>query len=251
MAGPDAIFRVDSFEGQQLPPKAQIKSIHVTRDQFAAETEQPGSTFVDVITQPGIGPIRGGANFSFRDGSMSAQEPVHADQGGRADRAATGSTSAARWSRRRAIFRCGERAEPVHHAEPERRAAERAAAIRRVEAATAVRERSNVNGLFDYALTRDQTLRFGYSQNNNSRGNQGIGAYDLPERAFTADQQPLHVPRARGRADWPAGLHQHAGDDDVDGLRVDSRPSRRRRSSCRMRSRAAARSRPAACTART
>ena len=67
------IIRVDSFEGQQLPPKSQIKSIHVTRDQFAAETEQPGSTFVDVITQPGVGPIRGGANFSFRDGSMSAK----------------------------------------------------------------------------------------------------------------------------------------------------------------------------------
>src|SRR5260221_9189296 len=73
LAGPDAIIRIDSFEGQQLPPKSQIKSIHVTRDQFAAETEQPGSTFVDVITQPGIGPVRGGANFSFRDGSMSGR----------------------------------------------------------------------------------------------------------------------------------------------------------------------------------
>ena len=38
IAGPDAVIRVDSFEGQQLPPKSQIKSIHVTRDQFAAET---------------------------------------------------------------------------------------------------------------------------------------------------------------------------------------------------------------------
>ena len=56
LGGSDVIIRVDSFEGQQLPPKAQIKSIHVTRDQFAAETEQPGSTFVDVITQPGVGP---------------------------------------------------------------------------------------------------------------------------------------------------------------------------------------------------
>ena len=102
--GPDAILRVDSFEGQQLPPKSQIKSIHVTRDQFAAETEQPGSTFVDVITQPGIGPIRGSANFSFRDGSMSAQEPVHADQGAGAVRAATASTSAARWSSEKSNF---------------------------------------------------------------------------------------------------------------------------------------------------
>ena len=73
LAGPDAIIRVDSFEGQQLPPKAQIKSIHVTRDQFAAEAAQPGSTFVDVVTQPGIGPLRGSANLVFRDGSMTGR----------------------------------------------------------------------------------------------------------------------------------------------------------------------------------
>src|SRR4051812_6852907 len=42
LAGSGATIRIDSFEGVQLPPKAQIKSIHVTRDQFAAETEVPG-----------------------------------------------------------------------------------------------------------------------------------------------------------------------------------------------------------------
>src|SRR5205814_7729707 len=71
LAGIDSIIRVDSFEGQQLPPKAQIKSIHVTRDQFAAETEVPGSTFVDAITQAGAGPIRGSANSSFSRGPRS------------------------------------------------------------------------------------------------------------------------------------------------------------------------------------
>jgi len=49
-AGPDAIIRVDSFEGAQLPPKSQIKSVHVTRDQFAAETSQSGSTFIEIST---------------------------------------------------------------------------------------------------------------------------------------------------------------------------------------------------------
>ena len=44
-----------------------------TRDQFAAEAAQPGSTFVDVVTQPGIGPIRGELNFSLRDGSMTGR----------------------------------------------------------------------------------------------------------------------------------------------------------------------------------
>ena len=130
IAGPDAIFRVDSFEGQQLPPKSQIKSIHVTRDQFAAETEQPGSTFVDVITQPGIGPIRGSANLSFRDGSMSARSQFTPNQG-------TASRLGLRSQHRRRagqgeeqFLDLGQRTEPVHHAEPERRAADREA-IRR------------------------------------------------------------------------------------------------------------------------
>ena len=47
LAGPNAIIRVDSFEGMDLPPKAQIKSVHVTRDQFAAESPNPGDTFVE------------------------------------------------------------------------------------------------------------------------------------------------------------------------------------------------------------
>jgi hypothetical protein len=41
LGGPGATIRVDSFEGGQLPPKSQIKSIHVTRDGFAAENQAP------------------------------------------------------------------------------------------------------------------------------------------------------------------------------------------------------------------
>ena len=122
---PDAIIRVDSFEGQQLPPKSQIKSIHVTRDQFAAETEQPGSTFVDVITQPG-----------HRSGSRrrellvprrldEREEPVHADQG-------TGADPRLRLQHRRRAGQAeeqlldrGQRTEQLHHAESERGHADR------------------------------------------------------------------------------------------------------------------------------
>ena len=55
MAGPNAVIRVDSFEGAQLPPKSQIKAIHITRDAFAAENHFAGGLFIDIITQPGIG----------------------------------------------------------------------------------------------------------------------------------------------------------------------------------------------------
>ena len=37
----------------------------------------------------------------------------------------------------------------------------------------------NVNGMFDYALTKQQMLRAGYSQNYSTRSNLGIGGFDL------------------------------------------------------------------------
>ena len=58
MAGGNAVIRVDSFEGGRLPPKSQIKAIHITRDAFAAENHFAGGLFIDIITQPGIGPLR-------------------------------------------------------------------------------------------------------------------------------------------------------------------------------------------------
>ena len=43
------------------------------------------------------------------------------------------------------------------------------------------------NGGVDYALTRDQVLRVNFQGSKFNRGNVGIGAYDLPERAYTAE----------------------------------------------------------------
>src|SRR5258708_24203250 len=70
MAGGTSVIRVDSFEGGQLPSKAMIKSIHVTRDAFAAENHNAGGLFIDIITQPGIGPLRGGGRYNLRDGGV-------------------------------------------------------------------------------------------------------------------------------------------------------------------------------------
>ena len=42
MAGPGAVIRIDGFEGGALPAKAQIRSIRIARDQFAAEFHSAG-----------------------------------------------------------------------------------------------------------------------------------------------------------------------------------------------------------------
>jgi len=187
LAGPDAILRVDSFEGQQLPPKSQIKSIHVTRDQFAAETEQPGSTFVDVITQPGIGPIRGGVNTTFRDGSMSAKSQFNESKGPEQFKV-FGANIGGALVHEKSNFSLAINGQDQYVTPTTTLALPDG--TRRFEVLN-MRQPSknmNVNALLDYALTRDQTLRFGYSQNNGRRSNLGVGAYDLPERAYSADQ---------------------------------------------------------------
>ena len=184
LAGPDAIIRVDSFEGQQLPPKSQIKSIHVTRDQFAAETEQPGSTFVDVITQPGVGALRGQANFSFRDGSMSAKSQFTPTKGPERLRN-YGVTVSGALVKEKAGFSLNIGGQN-NYSTPNLNVALPTGKSFDVLALRQPLKTFSVSGTLDYALTRDQTLKFGYSQNNAEQSNLGIGAYDLPERAWAA-----------------------------------------------------------------
>ena len=60
MAGGNAVIKVDGFTGAPLPPKSLIKSIHIVRDTFAAENHSAENDEIDIITQPGVGPLRGG-----------------------------------------------------------------------------------------------------------------------------------------------------------------------------------------------
>lgn len=185
LGGPDALIRVDSFEGQQLPPKAQIKSIHVTRDQFAAETEQPGATFVDVITQAGVGPIRGSANFNFRDGRMNGQNPFLTSGTRTPEQFRSGGFNiGGALIRERADFSLSVNSNnnysfPILN---ENRVTGEPA---RVLSNKQVNNSSFVNALFNYALG-EQTLRFGYTQQRGSFVG-GFGGVDSPERAYTAD----------------------------------------------------------------
>src|SRR4029079_13055819 len=75
MAGPGAVIRIDGFEGSSLPAKAQIRSIRISRDQFAAEYHSAGGVSVEIITQPGLGPIRYYSNAGIRGGSLSGRSP--------------------------------------------------------------------------------------------------------------------------------------------------------------------------------
>src|SRR5205085_6087269 len=81
MAGPGAVIRVDGFEGSPLPAKAQIRSIRISRDQFAAEFHSAGGVSIEIITQPGLRPLRYNTHVAARGGGLSARSPFVADKG--------------------------------------------------------------------------------------------------------------------------------------------------------------------------
>ncbi len=182
MAGPGAIIRVDSFEGVPLPPKSQIKSIHITRDGFAAENHNAGAFFIDIVTQPGIGPMRGATIFGVRPGTLTGRSPFTPEKGPEQLQNYTfalGGTLA----KEKSSFSLSVQG-LTSYTTPNLNVALPTGTVSRALNLKTPRDTVNVQGLFDYAVTRDQTLRIAFNQTHNSASNLGVGAFDQPERAY-------------------------------------------------------------------
>jgi carboxypeptidase family protein len=184
MAGPNAIIRVDSFEGGQLPPKSQIKSIHITRDAFAAENHFAGGLFIDIITQPGVGSLRVNGNIRLRNGSLSARSPFATRKGPEQVQQYFGNIGGS-LLKNKASFSLGING-GTQYVTPN--AFTYIPGFGPYSEPLPIRQPSDnvgFNGLFDYALTRDQTLRISFNRNRGTQENQGVGGNDSIERAYS------------------------------------------------------------------
>jgi hypothetical protein len=185
MAGLGAVIKVDSFEGAQLPPKSQIRMIRISRDQFAAENHFAGGLQIDIVTQPGLGPIRGQVGTRLQDGSMTGRSPFVPKKG--PERSTTYNLNlSGSLVRERTSFSMSVNGLNAFET-PNLKVATLTG--QRSEALTVRRPRNQmgVNVNVDHALTKDQTLRFGLNRNANSQRNLGIGDYNLPERAYQTE----------------------------------------------------------------
>ena len=215
MAGPGAVIRIDGFEGGALPAKAQIRSIRISRDQFAAEFHSAGGVSIEIITQPGIGPIRYFTNFRVRDDAFTGTSPFVASRGpGRntnfggglngtliKDKSSFGlfvfGVNSYDTPNLNAILPTGTRAESLKLKTP--------------------RDNLFVNGQMDYAITLDQTLRFAYNLTRFKNENLGVGSYDEPERAYSNENRTHNIraqhfgPLGR-RAFWRSRLQMFIAD---------------------------------------
>jgi hypothetical protein len=201
MAGGDAIIRVDSFEGSQLPPKSQIKAIHISRDQFSAENHFAEGIHIDIVTQAGIGPLRGGVNYGLRDSALDGRNPLTPKKGPARNQnygVSTGGTLIPNVLS--ASMNIGQ---SRSFSTPNLYATSTGGAL--ISEAANLRTPSNglnFYGDLSYALTKDQTMRVYYSANQNKTSNQGVGSYDLLDRAFSSEQTSHNI---RGQEAGPLG----------------------------------------------
>jgi hypothetical protein len=180
MAGPGGTIRVDGFRGGKLPPKSQIRSVRFTSGMFAAENHGGGMTFVDISTAPGLGPLRGSFDMSFRDDALNARNAFVERKGPERNQQYTFNLSGTLLKDRTsfALSAGGAAVYDSANIYAASAAGTYASAVRRPS------DRLNFTGRIDHAVNRSHTVRAMYQQNDNDQRNLGIGSFDLSERAF-------------------------------------------------------------------
>lgn len=185
MAGPGAVIRIDGFEGGALPPKAMIRSIRIARDQFAAEFHSAGGVAIEILTQPGIGPLRYFSNALMRASALSGTSPFVPVRGPEQN-VNYGFGLGGTLKKDKSSFFINAFGISAYDT-PNLNAAVPAGTISRALNLKAPRDNLFVNGTLDYAATLDQTLRFGYNLTRIANDNLGVGGYDGPDRAYSTD----------------------------------------------------------------
>ena len=184
MAPPGAQFRVDGFTGGRMPPKSQIRSIRLPRlDAFAAQNHggMQGMMFIDIMTQPGAGPLRGSIDGSFQDDALNARNPFTVTKGDEQVRQYGMSLSGTiRPNKTSFSLNAGGTSQYVSP----NLLAQLPDGSTISEALRVPSESVNFNGRFDHALNAEHAIRVSFDRNSRDSRNQGVGGFNLMSRAY-------------------------------------------------------------------
>jgi len=146
------------------------------RDQFAAEYHSAGGVAIEIITSPAWDRFAINSTFLVRDSSLSWTKPIRAGErpGTECQLRVRDGRHAHQKTRARSTSTCS--ASKAYDTPNLNRPSDRAFAA--CLSLKAPRDNLFVNGQMDYALTLDQTLRFGYNLTRVSNDNLGVGGYD-------------------------------------------------------------------------
>jgi hypothetical protein len=180
--GAGAVFQVDGFRGGALPPRDEIRQIRFRVNSFSADNHDAGRVQVQIITRPNVTAWSGNANFGLRSDVLNARNAFAREQTPelfrRFSAGMRGPIVSGRTSLR--LFVDGNRSFDSGTI----------VALTETGSTLATQFRRPVDDTnftvgIEHGLTDDQTLRIEYRREHDSRQNQGVGDFNLPERAYT------------------------------------------------------------------
>ena len=184
----DAAIYVGGFrERGQIPPKDAILRISINQNPFAAEFSEPGFSRIEIITKPGADTYHGGFSFRFNDSALNAREAFAPSKPSVQIRNFSGYMSGPIIHNRWGFFldanqNQDDRAEVINATVLNPTTLLPEPFVQSI--AVPVRS-TNFSVRSDYLLTSKHTIGMQYRYNKNEADNQGIGTFDLPERAFS------------------------------------------------------------------
>ncbi len=182
---------VDGVEGDQLDvPLSSIKSITVNKNPYSTEFGRPGKGRIEVVTRGGsIRRFHRRFSFTFRDASMDARNAFANVRPPRRRELFEGSIDGPLVRDKVTFFLGGEYLKDNDSAFV---SAETPSGPL-VESLGIPRRTPRLFGRMDFRLTPLQILSVRYNWSQDSLPNQGVGAFDLPERAWNQTKETHEV----------------------------------------------------------
>jgi hypothetical protein len=185
MGIPDAAISVDGSPGDRLPPREDIQMIKISPHSFAAQYAQPTAGQIEITSRPS-GHFHGDFSFNFNDESLNARDPFAPNRAPLQIREynayLSGPLIPGRWSFSAYLGRYDQDENSVINAT----VLDPATLLARPFNAVALTPNRQTYLSFgtSYLLNKRHTFRLKYSGSRSEQQNQGVGKFDLPERAY-------------------------------------------------------------------
>ena len=186
MAGPGgATFMMNGFTGGRLPTREEIRTIRFRNNSFSADNHDAGRTQIDIITRPNTN-WAGNANINLRGDTLNARQPQARIETPQQDTQfqfglrgpiVAGKTSFSF----NANGASGYRSEPIIAIDENGNTLD--------DDARSTTDQSSFRLGMEHALTRNQSLFAQFDRNQNNGRGQGVGGFNLPERASARDNE--------------------------------------------------------------
>jgi hypothetical protein len=182
VGGRGATFIVNGFRGGRLPSRDEIRQIRFRTNSFSADNHDAGRTQIEIITKPNVREWSGNANYGLRNDALNARNafaPVKLPEDiNRFNMGLRGPIVSGKTSIRLNVD--GNRtkdSDTIYAYNPD--------GSRIQQSFNRPSDRTNVNLGIESALTKNQTLRIEYRNAKGNAYNQGVGGYNLLDRAYT------------------------------------------------------------------